>query len=113
MLKLESLKKSDHFKRVLKGKKIHTDYFSMFAAKNFLKTDKNNLLVSFVVKKKLGNAVKRNRIKRRLKAITSKILKIRGAINTNYTYIVFGKTNSYYENHKTLFTSMSKSFKKF
>ena len=59
MLKLESLKKSDHFKRVLKGKKIHTDYFSMFAAKNFLKTDKNNLLVSFVVKKKIRQCSKK------------------------------------------------------
>ena len=112
MLKLESLKKSDHFKRVLKGKKIHTDYFSMFAAKNFLKTDKNNLLVSFVVKKKLGNAVKRNRIKRRLKAITSKILKIKGAINSNYTYIIICKIKSYSEKYDKIFLEMQKSFKK-
>ena len=113
MIKLESLKKSDHFKLVLNGKKVHTNFYSIFATKNFLKLKKNTLLVSFVAKKKIGNAVKRNRIRRKLKAITQKILKIKGAINTNYTYIVFGKTNSYYENHKTLFTSMSKSFKKF
>ena len=59
-----------------------------FATKNFLKLKKNTLLVSFVAKKKIGNAVKRNRIRRKLKAITQKILKIRGAINTNYTYII-------------------------
>ena len=114
MVKLESLKKSNQFRKALKEKKVHTDYFSIFAAKNFFKAKhKASLLISFVMKKKIGNAVKRNKIRRKLRAIVLKLLKIRGAINTNYTYIVFGKTNSYYENHKTLFTSMSKSFKKF
>ena len=114
MVKVESLKNSSHFKIVLREKKFHTDFFSIFAAKNFTKQkSKNTLNVSFVMKKKIGSAVKRNRIKRKLKAIVIKLSKIKGAINYNYTYIVFGKTNSYYENHKTLFTSMSKSFKKF
>ena len=54
MVKLESLKKSNHFRKALKEKKIHTDYFSIFAARNFLKTtQKGNLLISFVMKKKL------------------------------------------------------------
>ena len=33
MIKLESLKKNIHFKTVLKEKKVHTDFFSIFAAK--------------------------------------------------------------------------------
>ena len=50
---LESLKKSNQFKKALKEKKIHTDYFSIFAAKNFfLPKHKANLLISFVMKKK-------------------------------------------------------------
>ena len=40
-----------------------------------MKLAKNNLSVSFVMKKKIGNAVKRNRIKRKLKAIIMKISK--------------------------------------
>ena len=45
MVKLESLKKSDQFKKTLREKKIHTDYFSIFAAKNFFKPKhKDNLL---------------------------------------------------------------------
>ncbi len=52
MIRLESLKKGDHFKQVLTGKKIHTDFFSMFAKKNFIKIPKNNLAISFVTKKK-------------------------------------------------------------
>ena len=86
MTKLESLKKSDHFKKALKEKKVHTDYFSIFAAKNFIKTEnKTNLNISFVMKKKIGNAVKRNRIRRKLKAIVTKLLKIKGARKTKHS----------------------------
>ena len=114
MVKLESLKKSNQFKKALKEKKIHSDYFSIFAAKNFYKpVNKNNLLISFVMKKKIGNAVKRNKIRRKLKAIVQKLLKKRGAISKNYTYIVFGKSKAYEKNHKILFPAMQKSFDKF
>ena len=53
MVKLESLKKSSQFKRVLKEKKVHSKHFSIFAAKNFYKPRyKTSLLISFVMKKK-------------------------------------------------------------
>ena len=113
MVKLESLKKSNQFKKALKEKKIHTDYFSIFAAKNFFKPKyKSNLLISFVMKKKIGNAVKRNKIRRKLKAIVQKLLKKRGAINKDYTYIVFGKSNSYAQKQDVLLPLMEKSFSK-
>ena len=113
MVKLESLKKSDHFKLALREKKAHTDFFSIFAAKNFLKPKiKNSLTISFVMKKKIGNAVKRNKIRRKLKAVVVKLLKIKGAINSDYTYIVFGKSKAYEEKHSTLFMAMIKCFKK-
>ena len=113
MVKLESLKKSNQFRKALKEKKIHTDYFSIFAAKNFIKTkEKESLIISFVMKKKIGNAVKRNKIRRKLKAITQKILKKRGAINRDYTYIVFGKSNAYTQKHDVLLQSMERSFSK-
>ena len=112
MVKLISLKKSDHFRKALKEKKVHTDFFSIFASKNFLKKYKSDLLISFVMKKKIGNAVKRNRIRRKLKAIVIKMLKIKGAINLNYTYIVFGKTKAYFAKHEELFEEMLKGFKK-
>ena len=76
MVRLESLKKSNQFKKALKEKKVHTDYFSIFAAKNFFKPKiKANLLISFVMKKKIGNAVKRNKIRRKLKAIVQILIK--------------------------------------
>tara|TARA_Y100000768_G_scaffold164357_1_gene122965 strand:- start:306 stop:656 length:351 start_codon:yes stop_codon:yes gene_type:complete len=113
MVKLESLNKSYQFKKVLKQKKIHTEYFSVFAAKNFFKPkNKSNLLISFVMKKKIGIAVKRNKIKRKLKAIVQKLTKKRGAISRDYTYIVFGKSNAFAQKQDVLLPLMEKSFSK-
>ena len=113
MVKLESLKKSNQFREVLKEKKIHTEYFSIFAAKNFFKPKyKSNILISFVMKKKIGNAVKRNKIRRKLKANVQKLLKKKGAINRDYTYIVFGKSNAYAQKQDVLLQLMEKSFSK-
>ena len=111
MVRLESLKKSNQFRKVLKEKKIHTIYFSIFATKNFIKhKKKDNLLISFVMKKKIGNAVKRNKIRRKLKAYVQKLLKKRGAINKDYTYIVFGKSNAYAQKQDKILPLMEKSF---
>ena len=112
MPKLESLKKNDHFKLVLKGKKLHTDFFSIYAKKNFIKSKKDVLNISLVMKKKMGTAVKRNRIKRKLKAIVINLTKIKGAINHDYTYIVFGKSKSYEEKQSSLLSIMVNGFKK-
>ena len=114
MVQLESLKKSNQFRKALKEKKIHSDYFSIFAAKNFFKAKrKDNLLISFVMKKKIGNAVKRNKIRRKLKVIVQKLLKKRGAINKDYTYIVFGKSNTYAQKQDVILPLMEKCFSKF
>ena len=113
MVKLESLKKSYQFKRTLKEKKAHSEFFSIFATKNFYQPKyKSNLIISFVMKKKIGNAVKRNKIRRKLKAIVHKLLKKRGAISRDYTYIVFGKLNAYTEKQSVLMPVMLESFKK-
>ena len=113
MVKLESLKKNYQFKKTLTEKKVHTDYFSVFATKNFYKPKyKSNLLISFVMKKKIGNAVKRNKIRRKLKAIVQKLLKKRGAINKDNTYIVFGKSNAYAQKQNIIMPIMKDSFEK-
>ena len=113
MVKLESLKKSNQFRKALKEKKVHTNFFSIFATKNFFKPKyKTSLIISFVMKKKIGNAVKRNKIRRKLKAIVQILIKKRGAINKDYTYIVFGKSNAYAQKHNVLLQLMEKSFSK-
>ena len=113
MVKLESLKQSNQFKKVLKEKKVHSEFFSIFAAKNFHKPKyKTDLLISFVMKKKIGNAVKRNKIRRKLKAIVQILLKKRGAISKDYTYIVFGKSNAYTQKQTVLMPLMEQCFNK-
>ena len=64
------------------------------------------------MKKKIGNAVKRNKIRRKLKSAVIKILKDDKAINLNYTYIIFGKTHVYKEKFPTIFNEVNASFKK-
>ena len=61
------------------------------------------------MKKKIGNAVKRNRIKRKLKAA---VIKCQKNINFDYTYVVLGKTNAYKEKFISISEEMSNSFKK-
>tara|TARA_B100001063_G_C16411856_1_gene379886 strand:+ start:99 stop:446 length:348 start_codon:yes stop_codon:yes gene_type:complete len=113
MVKLISLKKSSQFKIVLKEKKAHSESFSIFAAKRkLMPTSNNNLVISFVMKKKIGNAVKRNKIRRKLKAVVRKLIKKRGAINKDYTYIVFGKSNAYTKKESVLLPEMINCFKK-
>ena len=113
MVKLESLKKSYQFKKTLKEKRVHSEFFSIFATKKFFQTEnKSSLLISFVMKKKIGNAVKRNKIRRKLKAIVQKLLKKRGAISKDYTYIVLGKSNAYTQKQTVLMPVMEKCFNK-
>ena len=64
------------------------------------------------MKKKIGSAVKRNKIRRKLKAIVHKLIKKKGAINRDYTYIVFGKPKAFKEKHDVLLSEMQKKFKK-
>tara|TARA_B100000945_G_C20403373_1_gene608591 strand:- start:1600 stop:1953 length:354 start_codon:yes stop_codon:yes gene_type:complete len=113
MTKLESLKKNSHFETVLKNRVVNNELFTIYRTKNFIKKKDNirKLYISFIMRKKIGNAVKRNRIKRKLKSIVQKLLKIDSAINSNYTYIIFGKTKVYNENYKGLLEKMKKSFK--
>ena len=112
MVKLESLKKSNQFKKVLKEKKIHTEYYSIFAAKNFVKPElKTNLLISFIMKKKIGNAVKRNKIKRRLRNIMNDAFK-KISINLHYSYLVIAKPTMLNNEFKLIKEILFQEFKK-
>ena len=60
------------------------------------------LNISFVTKKKIGNAVKRNKIKRRLRSIANDAIK-KIAIKFDYSYLVIAKPtmlNNEYTNIK-------------
>ena len=70
------------------------------------------LNVSFVMKKKIGNAVVRNKIKRKLKSAVQKISLNKKLIDLEKTYIVFGKNEVYKEKFKNVFDEVNQAFKK-
>ncbi len=72
--KILALSKNEEFKKLLKKKKISNKYVTIFYG-ILEKKDIKKLNISFVTKKKIGNAVKRNKIKRRLKNIMNEATK--------------------------------------
>ena len=74
---------------------------------------KNKVLkISFVMKKKLGNAVTRNKIKRKLKAAVQKILREKETIDLNRTYVIFGRNNVYKDKFQLIYNEINDTFKK-
>ena len=114
MIKFKSLNQSKEFLKILKKKKINPKYFTIYFGKNS-KVAQNNinkcLNISFVMKKKIGNAVIRNKIKRKLKFAVQRISKDNELIDLSYTYIVFGKNNVYKDKFLNVLGEVSKTFK--
>ena len=107
------IKKKEDFSRVFRsGNYFNCNSFTINYATKIALTDKNFPRYGIVTSKKIGNAVKRNRIRRKLKAIVRKLTKKRGAINRDYTYIVFGKSNAYAEKQNVIMLAMIECFKK-
>tara|TARA_B110000438_G_C15667900_1_gene586861 strand:+ start:679 stop:1020 length:342 start_codon:yes stop_codon:yes gene_type:complete len=108
--KIVSLSKNEDFKNLLKGKKCFNKYFTLFYKKINNKNNKS-LNISFVTKKKLGNAVKRNKIKRRLKNMTNEAVK-KNLTNFNYSYLVIAKNTVFNDDYtnikKTLFSDFER-----
>ena len=87
--KILALSKNEEFKNLLKRKKVSNKYVTIFFGKLNNKNNKK-LNISFVTKKKIGNAVKRNKIKRRLRNIVNDAIK-EISIKFNYSYLVIAK----------------------
>jgi len=115
MIKFKSLNQSDEFVKILKRKKMDNKYFTIYFKKNSnnLENKINKYLnISFVMKKKLGNAVRRNKIKRKLKSAVQKILKEDKPIDLSYTYVILGKRNVYNDKFALVFNEINEVFKK-
>ena len=108
--KIVSLSKSEEFKSILGGRKISNKYLTIFF-KQLSGKDIKKLNISIITKKKIGNAVKRNKIKRRLRNIMNDAAK-KIDLNLKYCYLLIAKIsvlNDPYENIKlTLFSDLKK-----
>ena len=69
------------------------------------------LNISFVAQKKIGNAVERNKIKRRLRNIVNEATK-KIKINFEYSYLILAKKNVLDENYNDIKSTLFKDFVK-
>ena len=108
--KILALSKNVEFKNLLNQKKISNKYVTIYFGKLSNK-NKNKLNISFVTKKKIGNSVKRNKIKRRLRHIINDAVK-KISLKFNYSYLVIAKptmlNNEYTIIKETLFKELKR-----
>ena len=108
--KIIALSKNEEFKSLLKQKKVSNRYVTVFFGKLENK-NKNKLNISFVTKKKIGNAVKRNKIKRRLRNIVNEAVR-NIDLKFDYSYLVIAKptmlNNEYTIIKETLFRDLER-----
>ncbi len=108
--KILALSKNEEFKNLLKQKKITNKYVSIFFGK-LINKDKKRLNISFVTKKKIGNAVKRNKIKRRLRNIMNEAVK-NIEINFDYSFLVIAKSSMLNNEYKIIKETLFHDFAK-
>ena len=108
--KILALSKNEEFKSLLKQKKISNKYVTIFFGK-LPNKDKKKINISFSVKKKIGNAPNRNKIKRRLRNIVDEAVK-KISINFDFSILVLAKesmlNNEYKIIKETLFHDLEK-----
>ncbi len=108
--KIVSLSKNEDFKSILGGKKVSNKYLTIFF-KKLSDKDNKRLNISIVTKKKIGNAVKRNKIKRRIRNIMNDAIK-KINLNLKYCYLLIAKisilSDPYEKIKQTLFTDFEK-----
>ena len=88
LLVLERLKQRKDFLRLAHAKRVHSTSFVLQARD---RGDAQALRVGFTCSKKVGNAVARNRAKRRLREIARLILPRFGQIG--HDYVLIGRAN--------------------
>ena len=109
--KIVALSKKEDFKSLLKKKKITNKYVTLFFG---VLKDKNNkkLNISFLTKKKqIKNAVKRNKVKRRLRNIMNDLVK-KISLNLNLSYLVIAKTTMLNNEYQVIKETLFQDFKK-
>ena len=108
--KIVALSKNEDFKNLLKKRKISSRYVTIFFGHLENKNNKR-LNISFVTKKKLGIAVSRNKIKRRLRSIMNDAFK-KISIKLNYSYLVIAKPTMLNSEFKDIKETLFQEFKK-
>ena len=108
--KILALSKNEEFKNLLNQKKISNKYVTIFFGKLTNKNERR-LNISFVAKKKIGNAVMRNKIKRRLRNIMNDAVK-KVSLKFHYSYLVIAKPTMLNNEFKNIKETLFQEFEK-
>jgi ribonuclease P protein component len=108
--KIVALSKNEEFKNLLNQRKLSNKYVTIFFGK-LINKDHKKLNISFVTKKKIGNAVRRNKIKRRLRNIMNDAVK-KISINLNYSFLVIAKSSMLNNEYKIIKETLFQDFAK-
>ena len=112
-MKFVTLKKRKDF--VLSNKHGQKTYYNDFILQEYCNpnTSDQGLMFGFTATKRIGNAVKRNRAKRRMRALISGLLKEdKFLFKEKHSYVLIAKQSilkaSFYEMHKQLRECLSR-----
>jgi len=107
--KIVALSHNEEFKSLLRKKKVSNKYVTIYFGA-LEKKDNKKLNISFSVKKKIGNAVQRNKIKRRLRNIMNDAVK-KLSINFNFSFLVIAKSTMLNSEFKDIKETLFQGFK--
>jgi len=107
--KIVALSNNEEFKSLLRKKKVSNKYVTIYFGA-LEKKDNKKLNISFSVKKKIGNAVQRNKIKRRLRNIMNDAVK-KLSINFNFSFLVIAKSTMLNSEFKDIKETLFQGFK--
>jgi len=101
------IKKNLEYKLVgANGKKIKGNNFNL----QYLKTEDKSIRIGITASKKLGNAVKRNFVKRRIRALFFRLL-LQSSLHAKY-YVIIGKKGILFEKFDNLYEELKLIFNK-
>ena len=107
-MEIKSLNKNSEFSYIRKfGKKNKFNFITISTTKN----ENKDFKLGFQISTKTGNAVFRNRIKRRMRSILRDAIKTIN-MNLNYSYLFIAKKNIYDANYKMIKDSIFKDLNK-
>ena len=107
MVKLETIKSSRDFQNAKNGLFFRSTSFLLQAIQN---DSKGVMRVGYTVSKQNGNAVNRNRIKRRLRSVSNLIFEKHG--KKNWNYVIIGKKNTLIVDFQSLIKELTSAIKK-
>ena len=107
MTKLQTIKSSRDFQLAKKGLFVRSQSFLIQA----YRSEEKLIRVGYTVSKQNGNAIIRNKIKRRLRSIMNDIYK-QIKINLNFSYLIIARQNVSKEKFQDIKTQIFKDFER-